>query len=66
MIDSWLSHAFRFEILISARYYPCKVCGQHFSQLMDEFPPVIQSRQSFMLWMCQAHNKVNQRLQKPM
>lgn len=48
-----------------SRLYPCGECASHFQQLLKELPPQTSSRMSSALWLCAAHNKVNQRLGKP-
>ncbi|GMM38316.1 flavin-linked sulfhydryl oxidase [Saccharomycopsis crataegensis] len=45
--------------------YPCGDCAQHFQKLLDKFPPQVNSKQTAALWGCHIHNKVNERLQKP-
>ena len=48
-----------------SHFYPCKVCGEGFSHIMEEFPPRVVSRKEFSLYMCEAHNLVNEQLGKP-
>lgn len=48
-----------------SRLYPCGECAEHFQQLLKELPPQTASRMNAALWLCAAHNKVNERLGKP-
>ncbi|KAI5180391.1 mitochondrial FAD-linked sulfhydryl oxidase [Nematocida sp. AWRm80] len=47
------------------KMFPCEECRGHFKQLTDGFPPQVSSQEEFSQWMCQAHNIVNKRLNKP-
>ena len=53
-------------LTLFAQVFPCGSCATHFRQLMIEHPPAVDSRQDLSLWMCNAHNSVNQRLGKPL
>ena len=44
--------------------YPCPVCREHFSRTVERAPPTVGSRSELALWMCDAHNQVNLRLDK--
>jgi len=47
--------------------YPCGTCAKHFRQFMIRRKiPHPLTRQKLAEWMCEAHNAVNQRLEKPM
>jgi hypothetical protein len=48
-----------------SRLYPCGECAEHFQALLKELPPQTSSRMASALWLCSAHNKVNERLGKP-
>lgn len=48
-----------------SRLYPCGECASHFQTLLKELPPQTSSRMASALWLCSAHNKVNERLGKP-
>lgn len=48
-----------------AKVYPCQSCGIHLENYLVSNPPETQSRQTFMEWMCELHNNVNARLEKP-
>lgn len=56
-------HKIFFQLL--PRIYPCPDCRGHMRQMFQEFPPQLDSRRDFMLWLCEAHNMVNRRLNKP-
>ena len=45
--------------------FPCHNCADDFSEYLQEHPPTLSSRREFSLWMCNAHNAVNQKLDKP-
>lgn len=46
--------------------YPCRICAKDFDGILRETPPDVESRESLSLWMCRAHNHVNQQLGKPL
>lgn len=48
-----------------SRVYPCRECAEHFQQLLKDYPPQLSSRKVAVMWGCDAHNKVNKRLGKP-
>ncbi|KAI8072861.1 ERV/ALR sulfhydryl oxidase domain-containing protein [Gongronella butleri] len=52
-------------ILLLSRLYPCGECAEHFQVLIKEFPPQTSSRATASQWACAVHNKVNERLRKP-
>lgn len=45
--------------------FPCEECSGHFQNLLKMHPPVLDSRDKFEEWLCNAHNIVNIRLNKP-
>ena len=47
------------------KIFPCEECRGHFKQLVQGFPPKVSSQEEFSTWMCEAHNIVNRRLNKP-
>lgn len=47
------------------KLYPCGDCAKHFRALLKEMPPQTSSRNSAAGWLCEAHNRVNKRLKKP-
>jgi FAD-linked sulfhydryl oxidase len=46
--------------------YPCRHCAEDFQLGLEENPPRINSREELSVWMCEAHNRVNEQLGKPM
>jgi len=48
-----------------ALMYPCRECGTHFQKLLEKYPIKNGSRLEFANYMCFLHNKVNERLKKP-
>lgn len=55
----------RQYIQLFAQVYPCGDCARHFQGLLQKYPPQVSSRKTAALWGCHVHNKVNERLQKP-
>ncbi|KAF5831263.1 ERV/ALR sulfhydryl oxidase domain-containing protein [Dunaliella salina] len=49
-----------------AEFYPCSFCRAHFQSEVDPNPPDTSSNSSLSLWLCDMHNKVNERLGKPL
>lgn len=56
-------HKLFFQLL--PRIYPCPDCRGHMREMFNVLPPQLESRSAFMTWICEAHNKVNVRLNKP-
>lgn len=48
-----------------ASVYPCKICGKHFKEMLQNYPIKDSSREEFAYYLCDLHNKVNIRLGKP-
>ncbi len=48
-----------------SKVYPCKICSSHFKQMLYDFPIQHKSREDFVYYLCGLHNKVNERLGKP-
>ncbi|KAK8816434.1 hypothetical protein WA556_001379, partial [Blastocystis sp. ATCC 50177/Nand II] len=48
-----------------AHLYPCKTCRAHLQKSMQKYPPKVDSRKDFMLYLCTLHNIVNRTLLKP-
>lgn len=48
-----------------SRLYPCWVCAEDFQTYIKREQPRVGGRGEFGLWMCNAHNEVNQKLGKP-
>jgi FAD-linked sulfhydryl oxidase len=46
-------------------YYPCNYCADRTNEELDRNPPRTSSQRDFSLWMCEIHNEVNERLNKP-
>ena len=57
-------HAAAF-IAALAILYPCAHCAGALRNFIEEHPPRCESRKSLSLWMCEAHNEVNERLGLP-
>ncbi|KAG2189282.1 hypothetical protein INT44_004424 [Umbelopsis vinacea] len=53
-------------ITLLSRLYPCGECAEHFQVLLKQYPPQTSSRDAASQWACSVHNKVNERLEKPM
>jgi FAD-linked sulfhydryl oxidase len=53
-------------ITLLSRLYPCGECAEHFQLLLKQYPPQTSSRDAASQWACAVHNKVNERLEKPM
>lgn len=53
-------------ITLLSRLYPCGECAAHFQILLKQYPPQTSSRDAASQWACSVHNKVNERLEKPM
>jgi len=47
-----------------ARVFPCHDCASDFQHHIADHPPKVENRQELSLWMCEAHNHVNDRLGK--
>lgn len=56
--------ALRSYIHLFQRLYPCGECAQHFSKILEKFPPQVSSRSAAAAWGCHVHNEVNKRLHK--
>jgi mitochondrial FAD-linked sulfhydryl oxidase len=46
-------------------FYPCTHCAEAFREDLKTTPPKVESRADFSVWMCNMHNKVNAKLDKP-
>ena len=46
--------------------YPCRHCAEDFERNLEHHPPKADSREDLSVWMCEAHNRVNMLLGKPM
>ncbi|VDO24480.1 Uncharacterized protein BM_BM4468 [Brugia malayi] len=45
--------------------YPCSHCAEDLRRDLAKHPPDVEDRESFSLWMCGLHNRVNKKLGKP-
>jgi len=50
---------------IVSRLYPCSDCAEDLRSDLVVDPPQLSSAVQFSKWMCQLHNRVNQKLGKP-
>ena len=48
------------------RWYPCGYCSDMSIQEMIRNPPKLNNRKDFAFWMCELHNEVNCRMNKPL
>lgn len=52
-----------------AELYPCAECAEHFGRIVDARPPeraaAAGDAAAIRLWLCDAHNDVNEKLGKP-
>lgn len=49
-----------------AALYPCHVCAADFRENVRLNPPKVDTRNDFVLWLCEQHNRVNEKLNKPL
>lgn len=49
-----------------AYFYPCEECREDFKEDVAHVPPTLNSRREFSLWVCERHNEVNRKLNKPL
>ena len=49
-----------------ADLYPCRHCAEDFQDSLRDNPPRIGSREELSVWMCELHNRVNAKLDKPL
>ena len=47
------------------RVYPCSYCAADFREHLATHPPGVDDRYHLVRWMCEAHNAVNLKLDKP-
>lgn len=52
-------------LTIFSHIYPCHWCAHDFEKYIREHSPKVESKEQLSLWMCQAHNHVNKKLNKP-
>ncbi|EFO22667.1 hepatopoietin HPO2 [Loa loa] len=46
------------------KMYPCSHCAEDLRQDLLKYPPDVEDRERFSLWMCGLHNRVNKKLGK--
>ncbi|WWC88725.1 uncharacterized protein L201_003638 [Kwoniella dendrophila CBS 6074] len=46
-------------------FYPCNWCSKDFQKDIIKNPPIVNGRENLMKWLCERHNEVNRKLQKP-
>ena len=51
-------------LFFSGYFFPCKMCGHHFIQMLNDNPVNATSRQDLTMYLCNLHNNVNLRLNK--
>ncbi|KAF2141773.1 uncharacterized protein K452DRAFT_287733 [Aplosporella prunicola CBS 121167] len=56
--------ALQSYIHLFQRLYPCGECAEHFSLVLEKYPPQVSSRSAAAAWGCHVHNVVNKRLHK--
>lgn len=49
-----------------AKFYPCTWCATDFQHNIELSPPKTESRDDLCIWLCEQHNIVNQKLNKPL
>jgi FAD-linked sulfhydryl oxidase len=36
--------------------FACRICGEHFTQLLKGYPPTFSNRDEFVMYLCEVHN----------
>lgn len=49
-----------------AEFYPCPWCADDFQDNIKKTPVKADSREDLCMWLCDQHNRVNQKLGKPL
>jgi len=53
-------------VILFGQFYPCKLCSSHFLKMQKEIQPFSGStKDELMMHLCEMHNRVNVRLDKP-
>ena len=47
-----------------ADLYPCADCAEGFREFVRSHPPRVSTRRDFVVWVCELHNDVNEKLGK--
>jgi Erv1 / Alr family len=48
-----------------AMHFPCEECSYHFLSYLEEHSPSVDSRNEFVMYLCNMHNEINKFLSKP-
>ncbi len=65
-INEVLVKKFNVFLIMFGQMYPCKLCANHFMELLKEVGPFTgTTKLQLMTYLCNIHNRVNQRLGKP-
>lgn len=48
------------------RLYPCHLCAQEFIEVCRDLPPRLGNRDEYVMWWCEAHNRVRSDLSQPL
>ncbi|CAK9299478.1 unnamed protein product [Gordionus sp. m RMFG-2023] len=52
-------------INLVAKFYPCDICAEDFKNQIKRNFPKLKSQFDLSMWLCQIHNEINERLNKP-
>lgn len=50
---------------IISRMYPCETCAEDLREDLVKHPPRVESQEALSKWLCEVHNRINVRLDKP-
>jgi FAD-linked sulfhydryl oxidase len=48
-----------------SKFYPCGYCADRTNEELIRNPPRVKSQSELSQWMCEVHNEVNERINKP-
>ena len=48
-----------------SKVYPCHICASDLEYQLENYPPNVETREEFIEWICNLHNRINKRLRKP-
>lgn len=51
---------------LTAAWHPCHECREHFKRVLADHPVRADDNKELSLWLCEVHNIVNERLNKPL